>query len=316
MASDCDGTCPVNSGSAEGSDELTDCLADAGFTGVVGSWWQSGGVAACASGTFKAAAASSAACTACPSNSGTGVDTGSSAESYCLADAGFTGAGSTVSECAIDTFKAVAASSDACDSCPSSSTTGSSMGSDELTDCLADAGFTGTGGSVAACSAHTFKATPASALACTACPSHSGTGSATGSDAVGDCLADAGFTGAGGGSLGVLGGHVQDFLSVICGVHLVCCLQVQGSKRSNGRHLRGLSTEQWQCGGLGRADRLSCQRRVHWGCWQCGCVCSRLVQSHCSIVSNLHIMLHFSEHRQLAGSKRLLLHRRILEHKR
>ena len=65
-------------------------------------------------------------------------------------------------------------------------------------------------------------------------------------------------------SPGVHGGDVQDLLCFICSMYLLRCFQVQGSKRSNGRHLRGLSIEQWQRGGLGRAGRLSGRLWLQW----------------------------------------------------
>jgi hypothetical protein len=59
----------------------------------------------CPLNTYKNSA-SDAACTICPTNSGTGKDTGSRKIGDCLADAGFTGDGSNLAACSPGTYKA------------------------------------------------------------------------------------------------------------------------------------------------------------------------------------------------------------------
>ena len=54
-----------------------------------------------------------------------------------------------------------------CVSCPVNSN--SLAGSDSVDDCMADAGFTGSGMSIVSCSSGTFKDASLSSAACTAC---------------------------------------------------------------------------------------------------------------------------------------------------
>merc|ERR1711871_303358 len=143
-------------------------------------------------------------CKDCPSQ--TSSSAGSDAESDCLADAGYTGAGTNVAACAAGKFKAASESSAACTDCAAGkykdqtaqtsdtciscvagkykdqagetsdtcincpSNTGiSSTGSDAESDCLAEAGYTGDGTNVAACAQGKFKAASESSAACTDC---------------------------------------------------------------------------------------------------------------------------------------------------
>jgi hypothetical protein len=144
----------------------------------------------CAANTYKATAGHSKACDNCPTNTGTGAVTGSIAESECLADAGFTGSveKGQFEACAANTYKATATSAKACDDCPTNSGTGGESGIKAENGCLADAGFTGSGSSVAACPIDTFKTAPG-ATGCTGCPAKSNTGGATGSTVASACVA-------------------------------------------------------------------------------------------------------------------------------
>jgi hypothetical protein len=106
---------------------------------------------ACAAGKFKAATGA-AACEDCPDNSGTGTDIGTVAQSSCLANAGYTGSGSSVSACAANTYKAAGTSSAGCTSCPLNSSTAGSSASAAVSACVANAGYTGPdGGDFTAC---------------------------------------------------------------------------------------------------------------------------------------------------------------------
>ena len=180
--------CPPFSSSPSGSTLASACRCLPGFTGADG-----GECAACAGGTFKAAAGS-AACNPCPANSWSLP--GSDAGADCKCDAGYTGQdGAACSACAEGKFKDAPGDA-ACVDCPTSSS--SPVGSDALTDCKCPAGFTGAdGGACTACVAGKFKTTAGSA-ACASCPANAE--SAEASDEATDCKCSVGFTGANGGA--------------------------------------------------------------------------------------------------------------------
>jgi hypothetical protein len=168
--------CPANSGTGNiaGSTAITACVADAGHTG-------SGvNVLKCVKDTFKGTA-SAEDCTPCPANSGTGVTTGATVITTCVANAGFYGAnGDTPTACAAGKYVSTTGAA-ACKPCPANSGTDNSTGSTAITACVAFPGFYGANGD-----------TPE------ACPANSGTGILTGSTAITACVANAGFYGANG----------------------------------------------------------------------------------------------------------------------
>ena len=158
--------CLTNSGTGTGTGSIaaTDCLANAGYTGPDG-----GPFTACAIDSFKAATGS-ASCSTCPTNAGTVGATASTASAACSADAGYTGPdGGPFTACPIDSFKAATGSAE-CTGCSTNSGTGSSAGTAAESGCLADAGYTGSGSSVTACAANSYKAADTSATVCNKCP--------------------------------------------------------------------------------------------------------------------------------------------------
>ncbi|KAJ1465804.1 hypothetical protein T484DRAFT_1591497, partial [Baffinella frigidus] len=128
--------CPANTDSVAGSDEVTDCKCNAGFTG-------NDGVAcvACIAGTYKISSGN-AVCTPCAAEKYSGV-VGAVAESTCV-------------NCPDNTFSSATAET-TCSSCPIN--TFSSTGSGNVTDCRCNAGYTaGTDGmECTACIAGTYK---------------------------------------------------------------------------------------------------------------------------------------------------------------
>ena len=102
----------------------------------------------CATGKYKATPGE-AQCDDCQANSGTGTSTGSTAVSACVADAGHTGSGNSVTKCAADTFKA-ASGAETCTPCPANSETAGAMGSTASTDCVAVPTEASASGSVSA----------------------------------------------------------------------------------------------------------------------------------------------------------------------
>jgi len=172
--------CVATSNSPARSDNYTDCICNAGYTGVDGS-----SCPACAGGTFKPANGS-ASCFLCPR----------------------------------DTFSIGLAetSADTCVVCVNH--TSSPNGSDSALNCICNKGFTGEGGALGceACAPGTFKSSNGSlpcnlcardtyapetglvyAHECSFCPNF--TSSLDGSDAVDDCICNQGFSGIGGRAL-------------------------------------------------------------------------------------------------------------------
>ena len=88
-------------------------------------------------------------CTECPVNSKTAGLKGSTAVSACVAEAGHTGSGNSVTQCAADTFKA-ASGAETCTPCPANSETAGAMGSTASTDCVAVPTEASASGSVSA----------------------------------------------------------------------------------------------------------------------------------------------------------------------
>ena len=158
--------CSANSDSPAGSDEHDDCEADVGFTGSAAA------VTACVAGTFKTSPMSSTACTDCVAGKFK-IATTQTSDTCTDCDAGKfkeTAAQSsdTCTDCDAGKFKETAAqSSDTCGDCPVNSNSPAASGVHD--DCKADAGFTGSGVTVTACVAGTFKTSPMSSTACTDC---------------------------------------------------------------------------------------------------------------------------------------------------
>jgi hypothetical protein len=155
--------CPASSSSPSASDQLTDCLCVAGYSGPDGGTCEE-----CPADTYKTATGS-AECSDCPASSTSGA--GSDEQTDCLCDAGSTGSdGGPCTACEGGTYKSGTGSAE-CSICPSSSS--SLVGSDAQTDCLCNVGYTGPdGGDCTACPLGTFKDTPGSDD-CTSCPAAS-----------------------------------------------------------------------------------------------------------------------------------------------
>jgi len=226
--------CPANSESPPGSVAATSCLCNAGSSGPDG-----GTCAVCAAGKYKSAAGSAACidcgagtysttsgavsegtCQACPANSVSTAGSGLLADCVCVAGTSGPDGGactaceagkfkeaagsSECSECNAGTYSTAigALSEDTCEACPANSN--SAAGS---TECVCDAGFTGTAGQCSACSPGKFKSdvgdgpcqdcgpgefsTQAGAIICHDCPadSHAEAGAS-------ECVCNAGYTGA------------------------------------------------------------------------------------------------------------------------
>ena len=225
----CVNLCPANSHSPAASDEITDCVCNAGYTGSDGD-----ACFPCESGKYKPAAGSEA-CTACPANSNS--PQGSIMVVSCVCDEGYSGMNGDCEACEAGKYKIMegngdceaclpgkysssvaATSSTTCVDCPEGSTSG--VASSARTDCecvppkfgpaggpckIKDPcapGSTGPdGGPCDQCEAGKFKPTPGSEP-CTDCPEE--TDSPKGSTSLNDCEGkpqpcDPGYTGPDGG---------------------------------------------------------------------------------------------------------------------
>jgi hypothetical protein len=123
--------CPSNTGTSgvTGSIASTACVAASGHSGPNG-----GTPTACAADTYKSETGA-AACTPCPSNTGTADVTGSITSTACVAAAGYTGPnGLAPTACAADTYKSETGAA-ACTRCGGSSNTGGVTGSSSGTAC-------------------------------------------------------------------------------------------------------------------------------------------------------------------------------------
>ena len=150
--------CPSDSSTAaEGSQDVQDCLCNAGFEGTLAT--DSDSCAACAAGSSKLAAGTDP-CVECPAGT---ADEDSTATSDCT-------------DCSTGQFSAAGATS--CTACAAGTFDHDTNAATECQDCAAGS-YTLTAG----------------LLSCEACPANSGTGQTTGSDAVSACLCDLGFTG-------------------------------------------------------------------------------------------------------------------------
>jgi hypothetical protein len=191
--------CPQNSfHTLTASASLTDCQCNAGYTGQDGTF-----CTACLPGTYKSqigsddckncvadtfsASSAQVLCTPCTENS-LSTETGNDESTDCLCNAGYTAAPAQTSlqcmSCAPGSFK-VGNSNEACNLCPhgeyqslstqtscetcSENSHSHAEGSDAITDCVCNAGYTGADGSLCVnCEAGYHKSTTGS-VACTAC---------------------------------------------------------------------------------------------------------------------------------------------------
>ena len=162
--------CPANTISGAGSDQLTDCVCIAGYYGPGGH-----------------------PCEACPVNANSAV--GSDAVTDCVCNAGYYGPGGD--SCTACDAGSWCPGGTTITACPAIST--SAAGSDAITDCVCNAGYTAESDGMAcsACTADTYKAATGTG-GCSACPANAN--SAAGSDAVTDCVCNAGYYGPGGDS--------------------------------------------------------------------------------------------------------------------
>ena len=236
----CD-TCPSNSSSLPGSADRKSCECNPGFTGpdggpceicVAGKFKPRKGWLACSlcgAGKYSNVPGVSleSQCISCPANSDS--EPGSSSLSNCSCNMGFTGSSGNCSSCVPGKYKttmgshscadceggkfseaAAATAEVACVSCPDN--TFSEAGSNALSACSCNKGFTGSDGTCSSCTQGKYKPTIGPA-ACTDCPegTYSGSIAATtvtsclpclvntssppGSSTLSDCLCVPGFTG-------------------------------------------------------------------------------------------------------------------------
>ena len=194
-ATSCTG-CPDNSDSPEASDELNDCVAVAGYTG------QGSGVTACPVDTFKADV-SSAGCSNCSLDTGTGGLHGATAENECLAltctpassplngSVSCTNSSANISACKFECHAGYFLSGPATVSCNLTESTsfvgvgGENASAVSCTTCAVDT-FSGGGGELES--------------ACSPCPFNSSTkATVTAAASAADCECDPGFHGPDGG---------------------------------------------------------------------------------------------------------------------
>ena len=221
-ADPCVDQCPANTNSASGSDAVTDCVCNAGYTAdadgqectacPAGSFKEEKGATkcdACEAGTYSSATASvsSDACVTCPANSASAA--GSAAANDCVCEPGHTGAnGGPCEPCPPGTFKedigagectlcesgtyskaSGAASKDTCTLCSAVSSSKSGAGS---TTCECNAGYTGPDlGPCDPCPAGTYKDIAGSGV-CVEC--HDQSSSPAGSTQTSDCACNPGHT--------------------------------------------------------------------------------------------------------------------------
>jgi len=136
--------CPLDSTSSVSSDDVTDCLCNAGYTGL-----DDGACLECVAGQYKQILGS-VECTLC------------GAEKYSEVVGAVSSA--TCSLCSQGTYSMT--DRNQCQACPSDST--SSASSDDVTDCLCNAGYTGPDGACIECVAGQYKGAIGSAE-CTLC---------------------------------------------------------------------------------------------------------------------------------------------------
>lgn len=184
----CDGTCPADSTSPQGSDALTDCVCNAGYSGANG-----GSCTVCPVNTYKDAAGDSA-CLNCSANSQSLA--GSDAATDCQCSAGYTGPdGGACIQCVAGKYKSLVGTSE-CLTCPDHSQ--SPAASVINTACQCNAGYAGPDGGPCVFCSETEYQPSVGAATCLACPENSAATAESGRDAQTDCLCNAGYTGADG----------------------------------------------------------------------------------------------------------------------
>ena len=183
-ASECT-QCPLGSNTlAKGAQSPIECVASAGFTVDVAT----GAFEQCAVGSYKAAAGNGS-CSSCGCSLTTAA-AGATAQSTCVAVAGwFVSASGTPEPCPLSTFKGAVGNS-SCISCPTNTVT-ITLGATSAAGCIPTAGFYLDSGSVLPCPPGTFKATEGAAV-CTPCPANRNTTGA-GATSLSACLAVAGY---------------------------------------------------------------------------------------------------------------------------
>ena len=133
-------SCPANSQSLEGSNAITKCRCNAGYSGPDGQ-----ACTACEEAKYKDSVGGTP-CISCPASSNT-LQTASSARVDCLCNNGYTGPnGGSCTACGMGKYKASVGPS-ACTNCPSHTWTEQNA-KDELTDCVCNKGFIGPNGGV------------------------------------------------------------------------------------------------------------------------------------------------------------------------
>jgi len=210
--------CPDNTISSAGSDNISACICNHGFTGrdctqcTAGKFKDfsgSGACTMCSPGKFstKVGASSNESCTTCPENSVS--EAGSDSLFDCKCEKGYTGKdGEECMVCPTGSSKVVRGSSacipcavgkyanetghpEECLSCPAH--TYSAEGSSLITNCTCNAGYTGPDGDACeACVAGKYK-DAAGEAGCSDCPASSS--SPEGSTASTNCTCNAGYTG-------------------------------------------------------------------------------------------------------------------------
>ena len=176
----CD-NCPADATSPTGSDELTDCFCNAGYSGSNG-----GTCTVCPTDTYQDTPGSST-CEACPENSQS--PQGSVVGDACLCNAGYQEVDDSVcTTCPNGKFK-TSASHDQCSQCRSHSNTVDDA-STLSSECLCNAGYYDNGGTCEQCASGTYK-TGLGDEECTSCPGNSD--SPQGSSLENQCICNAGY---------------------------------------------------------------------------------------------------------------------------
>ena len=176
--------CPANSISHAGASNITECVCEAGYTGVDG-----GPCSACDSGQWKSAQGSTD-CNLCPANTYSNV--ASIDETACLCISGFTGDdGGPCTACSIGKYKS-SLGSEICLHCQLHSTTLTVASADESA-CVCAAGFEMLDGVCQHCAPGHYKQDPGPELCVDKCPLHSS--SPQGSTSIANCECDPGYFG-------------------------------------------------------------------------------------------------------------------------
>ena len=192
---------PISSTASTGATASTLCLCRAGYYGTTGN----STCLQCPVNTYKATTASASSCTACSATISTTNGTiGGNSTLSCMCTSGYyslTG-NTNCTKCPVDTYGIQNGLGDVvarCLPCDPMSSTANVTGKAGSVSCLCRAGYYGTQGNntCLACPVDYYKATTASATACTKCATGSTTGSVTGANATTQCFCTAGYYGTG-----------------------------------------------------------------------------------------------------------------------